>query len=122
MFCQSLNCVSSPYKPHNSDTLFGKSKQLVISVNVSSASLALVFLSGPYAALSCACLETLSVHTADTAEAEADLCATPVMLITQLFWSVHRSNSWLRRENVQTFCNSFHRLIKSLHNITVGKK
>lgn len=98
MFCQSLNCVSSLYKPHNSDTLFRKSKQLVIGVNVFNASLALVFLSGPYTALSCACLETLSVHTADAAEAEADPCATPVMLITQLFWSVHRSNLWLRRK------------------------
>lgn len=65
MFCQSLNCVFSLCRPCNGETSFGKSKELVIIVNVFNASLALVLLSGPYTAISRACLETLSVHIAD---------------------------------------------------------
>lgn len=87
-----------------------------------NASLALVLLSGPYTAISPVCLETLSVHTADYAEAESDPCATPSHADNSALLTCAQKQLMAREKNVQTFCNSFHRLIKSLHKITAGKK
>lgn len=122
MFCQSLNCVSSLCRPCNSDTSFWKSKQVVIIVDVFKASSALVLLSGPYTAISHACLEALSVHTADSAEAEADPYATPSHADNSALLKCAQKQTLMAKEkNVQTFCSSFHRLIKSSHKITRGK-
>lgn len=123
MFCQSLNCVSSLCRPCSSDTSFGKSKELVIVVDVFNASLALVLLSGPYTGISRACSETLSVHVAESAEAEADPYATPSHAENSALLKCAQKQTLMAKEkNVQTFCDSFHRLIKSLHKITRGKK
>lgn len=112
MFCQSLNCVSSLYGPCNSGGSLGKNKQLVIIVNVFDASLALVLLSGPYTAISRACLETLSVHTADSAEAEADPYATPSHADNSALLKCAQKQLMAKEKNVLTSCNSFQSLIK----------
>lgn len=122
MFCQSLNCVSSLYGPRSSDSLFRKSKQLVITVSGFNASSASVLLPGPYTAISHECLETLPVHTADSAEAEADSYATPSHADNSALLKCPQKQLMAKEKNVQTSCNSFHSLIKSLHKITTGKK
>lgn len=63
-----------------------------------NASLALILLSGSYTAISGACLETLSVHTADSAEAEADPCATPSHADNSALLKCAQRNLWLRRK------------------------
>lgn len=104
MFCQSLSYVSFLYGPCNSDTSLRKSKQLVISVNVFNASLALVSLSGPYTALSCVCFETLPVHTADSAEANP--YATPSHADNSALLKCAQKQLMAKEKNILTFCYS----------------